>query len=230
MSRSQPPAAAAIPMPSASDDQGADQRVAEAAALALAAATAPAIRRANSGGGTEMPLTSMYSTIAGGDQAQPDRRRPSTARSRCGRPPATTRSTRAAARGRSRWRRHRRSAARWPSRGSRSASSTAWPPIRRRRASPPRTAVRQRSRRAVCAIGVPVLAVEFLMIVGASGRTGSKKKVMPSSGLARTADPAGDHRQHDRLAERPRRREHRRRRRSPGARCAATPARSSASG
>ena len=46
------------------------------------------------------------------------------------------------------------------------------------------------------------------MIVAASGWTGSNRNVIPSSGLASKRPAPGDHREHHRLAERARRREH----------------------
>ena len=100
-----------------------------------------------------------------------------------------------------------RTAQRPARRPSRRATGQRW-----RRAAPPRT------RRASGRTARPRGPRRSRRSSAASGRDGSKKKVMPSSGLGAKLDRARDHREHDRLAERAGGREHGRRRRSPAAR------------
>ena len=75
-------------------------------------------------------------------------------------------------------------------------------PSRRATGAGSRTAAAARRRRRLDCTAGALSASAFSTIVAASGRSGSKRKVRPSSGFGREARRARDHREHDRLAER----------------------------
>ena len=166
------------------DEERADQRIEEAAGLALREPDLRGGRRAGPGGRTGSPGRACR-----GRSPPRSRRRagPGTSRSpgRCGpQAPGAGRLRGAVLRG--------GSAgfvvgAPILMRGPRTSSSAAWRPSRRARASPPRKQHRREreQRRRRRRRGQPSA---FVMIVAASGREGSTRKISPSSGVRREAD------------------------------------------